>query len=415
VGAVLGRDAEGAGGGGMKVFLFLLLLLPFKAFGEERLAVLNLQGGVKEGEAQYLTELLRGYASRHTRYMVLTRENVEALVEPGVLEKCVNQCEVKVGRLLGSHRVISGVMFGGSRLILKLHNTKSGALIRSVSVSGSIEDRLESSFLELMGLEESSFEELEARYIRMKEELVRREEEEERKRRQDAIKDHLGGLDSSHSWSVGSHIKGRRFRFVPDLEHPRLELSWYEGMYSDIYYQEDGAFTYTHGKWTPKGNTSSKTRIYLDEVAATVNGVGYDSEGRRLVPMVIKEKIGGGVSSSRDENVFYVVEDLFKKDFKRGRGFDRATKRVLFGIPPVIATTALVVHRFIPDGEFNGGRRPYLFGGLVVSNLALYGLWAWLTTDSREYNYPKYKGLVQTRFAEGKMEIFRGGLEHDRD
>ena len=380
--------------------LALMFFLPITAFGAEaeRLVVLNIKGA-KESQTLYYTDLLRGYASRHTKYLVMTRENIETLVEPGTLERCVDQCEVVVGRLLGSHQVISGVMFGGSRLILKLHYTKSGALIRSVVVSGGIEGNLESSFLELMGLEESSFEDLEARYEKMRDELARKEAEEEKRRRLDALKDHMGGLKSTRSWMIDSHVKGQRFKFVPDLKRPTLWLG-------DTRYEKgDEGFSHTVEQWGPDETTT----IHLDEVVATKNGIGYDSEGRALVPMVVEEGRFSYPSKIEDTQVFYVVEDLLMEDARKTVSFNRLLRRAYWWIPPSM-TAGILTNRLF--GRYSGGQRPYEFGTLVGVNLLLYGLGVWLNTDTNEYNYPQYTDHLHTSLAHRR--IYRAGSERWR-
>ena len=374
--------------------LALMFFLPITAFGAEaeRLVVLNIKGA-KESQTLYYTDLLRGYASRHTKYLVMTRENIETLVEPGTLEKCVDQCEVVVGRLLGSHQVISGVMFGGSRLILKLHDTKSGALIRSVVVSGGIEGKLESSFLELMGLEESSFEDLEARYEKMRDELARKEAEEEKRRRLDALKDHMGGLKSTRSWMIDSHVKGQRFKFVPDLKRPTLWLG-------DTRYEKgDEGFSHTVEKvfYEP----SRTTTVHLDKVVATKEGVGYDSEGRALVPIVIEE-----TDPFDDTEVFYVVEDLLLEDARKAISYNRLLRR-MYWMLPVFFTTGIAMNRLGVNGDYYGGKNSGEFKGVVVTNILLYGLGVWLNTDTNEYNYPQYTDHLHTSLAHRR--IYRAG------
>ena len=375
--------------------LALMFFLPITAFGAEaeRLVVLNIKGA-KESQTLYYTDLLRGYASRHTKYLVMTRENIETLVEPGTLEKCVDQCEVVVGRLLGSHRVISGVVFGGSRLILKLHDTKSGALVRSVVVSGGIEGKLESSFLELMGLEESSFEDLEARYEKMRDDLARKEAEEEKRKRLDALKDHMGGLKSTRSWMIGSHVKGQRFKFVPDLKRPTLWLG------DTRYEKEDDGFSHTIERRFEFDRT---TTVHLDEVVATKEGIGYDSEGRALVPMVIEE-VGD------DVEVVYVVEDLIMRDAKRAAEFNSGLRKV-YWLFPLVMTTGIAMHSISPNGDLYNGQSPNLFKGLVVANILMYGLGVWLNTDTNKYNYPLYKEHLYGQFTTRSVIYKGGGVE----
>jgi hypothetical protein len=288
-------------------------------------------------------------------------------------------------------------MFGGSRLILKLHDTKSGALVRSVVVSGGIEGKLESSFLELMGLEESSFEDLEARYEKMRDELARKEAEEDKRRRLDALKEHMGGLESTRSWVIDSHIEGQRFKFVPDLKQPTLWLGYAR--------YEKGSEGFSHTIEKAFYELSRTTTVHLDEVVATKEGIGYDSEGRALVPMVIEETDQYG-NPFDDTEVFYVVEDLLMEDIRKARSFNRGLKRMYWWIPPSM-TAGILTNRLFGRGRYSGGQRPYEFGTLVGLNILAYGLGVWLSMDTNEYNYPQYTdhlhtSLVSKRIRKGR-------------
>lgn len=100
-----------------------------------RLAVLELRhtAPLTAAEADYLTDLVRGVAGDRGDLLVLTRENIVELLPPGTaLAACEGDCEVETGRRLGVDFVVSGevVGFGGElRVMLRLHATRSGALI----------------------------------------------------------------------------------------------------------------------------------------------------------------------------------------------------------------------------------------------------------------------------------------------
>ncbi len=102
-----------------------------------RIAVLELQqrAGLSPAEADYLTDLVRGVAGARGDLFVLTRENIVELLPPGTdLAACEGDCEVETGRRLGVDFVVSGeiVDFAGElRILLRLHATRSGALLAS--------------------------------------------------------------------------------------------------------------------------------------------------------------------------------------------------------------------------------------------------------------------------------------------
>lgn len=391
------------------LILALLILLPTLAWGAERLAVLNIEGASSR-QTLYYTDLLRGYATRHTQFMVLTRENIETLVEPGTLEKCVDQCEVVVGRLLGSHQVISGVMFGGSKLILKLHDTKSGALVRSVVVSGGIEGALESSFLELMGLEEGSFDDLEARYFEAKrerylkaerEDRAKREREERERREEEAIKERerrermekiREDIRQGLSWTIDSpflRLHGRSEYYAKEfhfVSKPQPHL-WLEGGY--LYASRPS------GGYLFANDEGKRISFYIDQVSTVEAGVGYDDKGRKLTPMQLKEmgekSAWGNSVYPQDEDMWvYANQELLREDLE---AYYRHTKNKMMGVViaplgPMMTVFLGLGFRKMPSVFFE--EQKALTAGLITTNILFYGLSWWLITDTNEYHYPNY-------------------------
>ncbi|MBM4290821.1 MAG: PEGA domain-containing protein [Deltaproteobacteria bacterium] len=82
-------------------------------------------------ERALLADSARGAALK-TPFLVMTRENMLALLPPSTrLEDCVDECEVDVGRALGAHFVVTGVVGrveGRLQLLLRLYETQGGAL-----------------------------------------------------------------------------------------------------------------------------------------------------------------------------------------------------------------------------------------------------------------------------------------------
>jgi formylglycine-generating enzyme required for sulfatase activity len=112
----------------------------------QRIAILELkdytQAKVSETERMYLSNLIRqavGLLPKN-QYLVMTQENMISLLpEAKVLEDCLKDCEVLIGRELGAHFIITGdiVQFGQAlRVSLKLHESKSGILKGSDAISG---------------------------------------------------------------------------------------------------------------------------------------------------------------------------------------------------------------------------------------------------------------------------------------
>ncbi len=119
----------------------------------QRVAVLELKdqsnGMIKEEERIYLSNLIRQTVGLlpQDQYPVMTQENILTLLPEGKsLEDCLKDCEISIGRELGAHYIITGevIRFGDAlRLMLKLHESKSGTLKNSDSISGTQVEDLE--------------------------------------------------------------------------------------------------------------------------------------------------------------------------------------------------------------------------------------------------------------------------------
>ncbi len=143
----------------MKFFAVLILFFAFALNAQEntqekpqnlkeiqRVAILELkdytQGAVTESERMYLSNLIRQSLNLlpKNQYAVMTQENIISLLPEGkVLEDCLKDCEVLIGRELGANYIITGeiVRFGQAlRISLKLHESKSGILKGSDNLSG---------------------------------------------------------------------------------------------------------------------------------------------------------------------------------------------------------------------------------------------------------------------------------------
>ncbi len=83
------------------------------------------------------------------RFLVMTRENILALLPPDVdLAACVGRCEIETGRNIGADYVVSGriIRFGGGlRVAMKLHDTQSAGLVASGRASADAVIGLEGS------------------------------------------------------------------------------------------------------------------------------------------------------------------------------------------------------------------------------------------------------------------------------
>ena len=124
-----------------------------RAATTRRLAVLELRtsGAVTAEEAAYLTDRVRGVASRalpSSSFLVLTRESIQDLLPPGVkLADCLSgECEVEVGRKIGADYIVAGeiLKFGdGLRMNLKAYHCVSGAFLGNETAAGAKLDQLE--------------------------------------------------------------------------------------------------------------------------------------------------------------------------------------------------------------------------------------------------------------------------------
>ncbi|MFC1888549.1 tetratricopeptide repeat protein [Thermodesulfobacteriota bacterium] len=120
-----------------------------------RVAVLELsnRAGFTDDEAYYLTDLVRGAASRTLSgdsFIVMTRENITELLPADVdLSKCTDaECEVEIGQMIGADYIVTGeiIKFAGEyRIILKGHHVSSGAFLGEQTAEGKTLRDLEKS------------------------------------------------------------------------------------------------------------------------------------------------------------------------------------------------------------------------------------------------------------------------------
>lgn len=105
-----------------------------------RLAVLEFrdEAQLPPFERALLADSVRG-AALNTPFQVMTKENMITLLPPGqTLEDCIGECEVDVGRKLGAHYIITGMigrLEGELQLLLRLYETREGNLKGQVTVS----------------------------------------------------------------------------------------------------------------------------------------------------------------------------------------------------------------------------------------------------------------------------------------
>jgi hypothetical protein len=132
------------------LFALVVTILPdiSVAVARDRVAILDFKvAKTEEGEmasttfeAQALTEALRASITELNLFLVMTKENMYELLEPGVdLEDCIGKCEVETGRNMGAKYILTGVigrLNGHYDLVIKLFNTKTGEFLSSKSVSG---------------------------------------------------------------------------------------------------------------------------------------------------------------------------------------------------------------------------------------------------------------------------------------
>jgi TolB-like protein len=126
-----------------RLLFALLFALPAHA-DPQRLIVLELYNPaqVPDQEVRYLGELVRAEAAAlpRDRWFVLTRENILETLPPGAAyEACDGGCEVETGRRVGADFIVSGDVVrvaGTLRVALRLHETRSAALLASETASG---------------------------------------------------------------------------------------------------------------------------------------------------------------------------------------------------------------------------------------------------------------------------------------
>lgn len=121
-----------------------------------KVAVLELrnEASISDSSAAYLTDLVRGQASRSlpsSRFTIMTKENITEMLPPGTdLRKCTTaQCEVEIARTIGADYIVTGdiLSFAGElRLVLKAHESKKGGFLGEQTVKGkellSLEDAI---------------------------------------------------------------------------------------------------------------------------------------------------------------------------------------------------------------------------------------------------------------------------------
>ena len=104
---------------------------------KERLAVLELKsyGALNHLELMNISDKLRAAAQEAlgAGFMIMSREHISVLLEdPEIREACTSNCEIKVGRAIQAHYVMSGVVLSsGDELsaTLKLHRVRDDMLI----------------------------------------------------------------------------------------------------------------------------------------------------------------------------------------------------------------------------------------------------------------------------------------------
>ena len=112
-----------------------------------RIAVLPLNNKWKQkisvDEVNVLTDAIKIMMSYlpKSEYLVMTKESMQVLIDPskGGLQDCIGKCEVETGRLLNASWIVTGelVRFGDQlRVMLKIHNTKSGQFAGGDSFQG---------------------------------------------------------------------------------------------------------------------------------------------------------------------------------------------------------------------------------------------------------------------------------------
>lgn len=109
---------------------------------QRRVAVLDFrdEASLPLFERAALADSVRG-AALNTPLIVMTKENMVALLPPGTdLASCVDDCEVEVGRSIGAHYIITGMIGRVDQklqLLLRLYETRSGSLKAQSTISAS--------------------------------------------------------------------------------------------------------------------------------------------------------------------------------------------------------------------------------------------------------------------------------------
>jgi len=129
-----------------RFLLLMLLMAPALAGGQtdsQRVAVLELgnPAELSRQEVAYLTDFVRKMARDQLptgRFVIMTRENITALLGDRALADCQGDCAVQTGRNLDAAYVVAGEVrrYGTElRLSLTLHETTTANLLRSVMVA----------------------------------------------------------------------------------------------------------------------------------------------------------------------------------------------------------------------------------------------------------------------------------------
>jgi hypothetical protein len=174
---------------------FLLLILIFchttQAFAQLRVLVLQMQVEQPQDQkqlkhAKYLTELINSKVILlpQDQYIAITKENLTMLLpSEKTLEECIGECEVNVGRIVGSQRVISSVLFDFNetvRLNIKLMNTQDGAILNTLNLKGKsildLEEKINQRFMELFQTQSNTKEEIPTHALDQKLDLISDEE-----------------------------------------------------------------------------------------------------------------------------------------------------------------------------------------------------------------------------------------------
>lgn len=141
------------------------VVLPGSNRGQNRIAVLDFNdstgGHMNSAEMKYIADLVRGVVRQSlpiSRYYVMTRDNVIALLPPGYsLSECIGECVVDTGRLIDAHYVVAGevTMFGGElRVTVHMYDCTDGNLLGQCRIGArselGIEGPLEQKTMELL-------------------------------------------------------------------------------------------------------------------------------------------------------------------------------------------------------------------------------------------------------------------------